>query len=223
MKISDVEENLKNNGFSENLFLEFQLALKRVPKELRCQHCYITAYELAEKDILGAIKLTEYGINNCDNSQLDLMRGYLNLGFIYEADKQFLEAKQGYEKALEVVKDIEAYLSNISMRILRMELHINNFSYTDELKTLFKHASNADIFERGMREFIFYSSIAKMIISEHENDSVSYKEAYKSAISALDGNKTNAINKILSKHKYKNEAKATNEAIAYLKKVKRKL
>ena len=89
MKIAEIEEEIKKNGFSEELFSEFQLALKRVPKDLQCQHCYITAYEIAENDISGAIKLTKYGINNCDNSYLDLMRGYLNLGFIYETDKTY--------------------------------------------------------------------------------------------------------------------------------------
>lgn len=221
MKIAEIEDKFKKDGFSEDLFLEFQLALKRVPRASRCQHCYTTACELSNKDALGAIKMIEYGLNNCDTDSVDLMRSYLNLGIVYENNKQYLNAKQAYEKSLASVASKVDYASHISMNILRMELHLKKFTYTEYIKELFDIVCLAGDFEKSFRHFAFYSSIAEMIISEHENDSVSYKEAYHSAISALDGNKPNSIDKILNKHKYKNEAKATDASIAYLKKAKR--
>ena len=74
-----------------------------------------------------------------------------------------------------------------------------------------------------MRHFIFYGSIAKMIISEHNGDMTSYLCAYNSAVSALDGSVVNAIDKILNKHKFKNEAKATDASIEYLRKAKMRI
>ena len=46
MKIKEVEELIITNGFSEELFEEFKLSLRRVPAVLRCQHCYLTADKL---------------------------------------------------------------------------------------------------------------------------------------------------------------------------------
>ncbi|MBQ4509510.1 MAG: tetratricopeptide repeat protein [Clostridia bacterium] len=223
MKITEIEEQLELNGFSEDLFSEFKAALRRVPKSSRCQHCYTTACELQANDFLGAIKMIEYGLSDCDTDYIDLMRSYLNLGIIYESNEKYIEAKEAYKNALKATQDKSGYLSSLSMNILRMELHINDFSYTEELSALYNDVCEADTFEKEMRYFIFYGSIAKMIISEHNGDMTSYLCAYNSAVSALDGSAVNAIDKILNKHKFKNEAKATDASIEYLRKAKSKL
>jgi len=51
MKINEIEEMMTIKGFSEDLFSEYCLSLKRVKSgSLKCQHCYSTASRLKSID-----------------------------------------------------------------------------------------------------------------------------------------------------------------------------
>ena len=219
MKIADVEEKLTKEGFSEELFLEFQSAIKRVPKASRSQHCYTLAYELSTHSLDGAIRLIEYGLNHCENTWQDQLRSYLNLGIIYENSFDYPNAKTAYQNALSAIPDTQQYnyVSYLSMNVLRTTLHINQFTYSREIETLYHTVCNADEFESNFRHFIFYKAIARMIVSANNQDPISHRAAYKDALNAVELSILNPLDAILSKHQYNNEAKATKEALEYLK------
>ncbi len=132
MKISEIERKMQQGYFSEKLFIEFQNALKRVPKNNRCQHCYISAYNLKDSRPKDAIRLIQFGLDTYESTWIDKMRANQNLGMIYESCKNYESAKTAYENALNAIPDDkkDGYLPVLSMDILRTELHCSNFEYT---------------------------------------------------------------------------------------------
>lgn len=223
MKISEIEEKMEREGFSEQLFSEFQSALKRVPKYLRSQHCYTTAYGFMKKDSKNAIRLIHYGLEFCENTWIDQMRSYLNLGGIYEYCGDYENAGSSYEAALSSIPEEQkgSYVASLSMDILRAEMHANHFTCTEYLRKLYAQIVKIDSFEAGLRHYIFYRAIAEIIIAKEDNDFVSLKNASIAAMQALDGDHVTSMDRILKRHKYKNEAHATKMAIDYLMKNKR--
>lgn len=221
MKIADVEKKLIDEGFSDELFEEFKMSLRRVPKSNRSQHCYITAYSLyaKQKDTEGALKIIECGALFLDDAHwIDSMRLHLNLGIIYLGAKQYQNAKEAFERAFEAVPEDKkaSYEAHISLDILIAELHCANFQYTDRIKELFISICKADEFEAGFARHIFYRSVAGMIIAEHENLIDDFKVLYGIASRIIDGEHRGFVDKILKRHRCANSAGATKEALTYL-------
>lgn len=208
-----------NGCFSEDLFLDFQTALKRVPKNMQCQHCYTTAYGFMDKDPQNAIRLIKYGIDTYDSDWIDQMRAYQNLGYIYEVCKQYEDAKGSFQSALFAVPELqrESYIPNISMDILRTELHCSNFEYTEYAYDLYCSVTKADEFSASFRHYIFYRAVMELIIAKKNNDVDSQRRAHKTATQVLDGDNVTGMDMLLQRHRYKDEAKASKEAIAFLK------
>lgn len=219
MKISEIEKRIQMGHFSEELFSEFQTALKRVPKNMRCQHCYTAAYYLKDKDPKNAIRMIQYGIDAFESDWIDKMRACQNLGGIYEANGQFTEAKAAYEAALAAIPEDkrDAYTPSLSMDILRAELHCTKFEYSEYADKLYQHALNADGFSSTSRHFIFYRAIMELIIARKNNDVSSQKAEYAAAVQALDGDTVTGMDLILKRHKYKDDANASKESIRFLK------
>jgi tetratricopeptide (TPR) repeat protein len=220
LKISEIEKEIQQGYFSEELFVEFLNALKRVPANRRCQHCYTSAYHLKNKNPNGGIRLIKFGLDAFDSTWSDKMRAYQNLGGIYEACEDYESAKTAYESALNVIPDDkkEKYVPKLSMEILRAELHCSNFEYNEYICELYQSVIKADSFTSEFRSFAFYKAITEIIIAENNNNMELLKEAYSKAIIAVDGSAVTAMDRLLRRHKYKDDADATDKAIAFLKK-----
>ena len=224
MKIAEVKEAMMKKGFSDELFEEFKAALGRVPKRNRSQHLYTFAYEIAtEKDCFkGAIEMIRYALKACENSCVDVMRAYNNLAAIYESREMYAEAYDAYASELESIPEEhrESYTAGISVRMMKAHLHAAKFQYTPCLCELYEASKGTSDFEAGFRAVIYYTAIAEMIISRHGGDAPAYAEAKKKALDALGGEKTTVMDTILARHKYKNEAGATEASLDFLKKSK---
>ena len=220
LKISEIESKMEQGYFSEQLFAEFQTALKRVPKKLRCQHCYTTAYYLKDKRPKDGIRLIQFGLENYESDWVDQMRAHQNLGGIYESCKDYPSAKSAYEQALATVPDDfkNDYLPDLSMDILRAELHCSGFAYSEYLGELYQAVMQADEFEAEFRSFSFYRAIAELIIAKKNGDLAMQKQAYHAAMLALDGDRVTGMDWLLRRHKYVDDARATKQAIDFLKK-----
>lgn len=219
MKIAEIEEAFGEQGFTEELFAVFLQALKRVPKDLRSQHCCTAACELDKRDAANAIRMIEYSLEHFENSWQDRMRSYLALGDIYESVGKYPNAKQAYQTALESIprEHQKGYRISLSMRLLRTALHCADFAYTDEIHALYQTVCQATPFEGGSRSFLFYRSIAAMLVAAHENDPTARHDAYRDALKALDGDSPTQLDRIIKKHRYADGANATEEALAFLK------
>ncbi len=219
MKIAEIEKKIEQGYFSELLFIEFQTALKRVPKKMRCQHCYTSAYYLKDKRPKDGIRLIQFGLDTFESDWVDKMRAYQNLGGIHKSCQDYEAAKSAYEKALAVIPDEQkdAYTPNLSMDILQAELHRANFEYTEYISELYQAIIRADSFSSEFRRFRFYRNITEMILAKKSGNTSKQKEAYQAAILALDGDKLTGMDLLLRRHKYKDEAHATKQALTFLK------
>jgi len=224
MKIDEVKKEILQKGFSEELFEELKVSLKRSPKSQRSQHLYTFAYEIAtEKGCFeGALEMIRYAIDFCENSWIDFMRAYENLAAIYECREMWVETYEAYFSALGAVPEEQKanYAAGISVRMMKAHLHAAKFSHTPLLRELYEAASGLDGLEAGFREVIYYTAIAEMIIFKNDKDKEAYACAREKALEALYGEKASSADNILARHKYKNEAKATKASINFLKKLK---
>lgn len=223
MKISEIEEKLVYK-YSDGLMEDFKTALKRVPKDRRCQHCYTTAVAFKPKHADKAIDLMEYGLEFCDG-WLDEMRTYMNMATVYESVDDYKNALEFYEKALLAIDDDirEDYAADLSFDMMRMEMHLNSFEYTKKLEELYRISMDADGFSRSFLHFEFYRLVAETIIYTRNEDFSSAKEVAERAKSMLGPVYLGPLKQLLKKHCYEDSPKATKEATAFLKRTLRSL
>ena len=224
MKIGEVKEAILRNGFSDELFEELKISLKRSPKAQRSQHLYTFAYELAtEKDDFdGATKMICYAINFCENSWVDLMRAYENSALIYEVEGLYKEAYEAYASALGSVPEEHksSYIGDLSIRMMKAYLHMSGFSYTPHLRELYEASREISEFAAGFRGVIYYTSIAEMIIAANDGDKDAYAAAKGRALDTINDEESTATDIILARHKYKSEAGTTAASIKFLNRSK---
>ncbi|MBR3767764.1 MAG: hypothetical protein IKL10_05945 [Clostridia bacterium] len=219
MKISEIEEKMIDGEFSEEIFEQFVKALSRVPKTLRMQHCYTTAYSMREKDPENALRLINYALETFEGTALDIKRSLYNLGGIYEFTGDYKNANISYKKSLDAVPENtrESHTPSIAMDILRTELHCCNFCYSDYINELYNALLKADEFTASFRRFIFYRSVTEIIIAKKNEDTKLHKTAFDNAMKALDGSKKTGMDMLLLRHKFEDEAGATKEALEFLR------
>lgn len=184
------------------------------------QTCYTTAYKMRKKSPEKAIKMIENAIADCECSWLDLMRANLNLGLIYEDIRDYMNAEKSFCEALDAVPENlkSNYEADISLNILRVYLHNIDFRFSSCLYVLYSTTMKANSFSLSMRQNLFYVSIAEIIIAEYEKNNDKIKDAINNALSALNKKETTETDKILKKHKYKDDAFASHEALQFLRK-----
>ena len=84
MKLAEIENAMNTEGFSEELYSQFQDKLKYVRGNYnKCQHCYTTACGFKKQDLRHAIRMIQYGLDNFAESWIDYYRSYGNLADIY--------------------------------------------------------------------------------------------------------------------------------------------
>lgn len=68
MRIEEIETKMSHGDCSAEMLEHFISALKRVPKRVRCQHCYTTAASMSSQFHKQAISLIQYGLaEHCDS------------------------------------------------------------------------------------------------------------------------------------------------------------
>lgn len=184
------------------------------------QTCYTTAFEMRKKSPEKAIEMIENALAVSECSWFDLMRAKLNLGLIYEEIKNLKKAEESFTNALNSVPGNikNNYEAEISLNILRAYLHNTDFRFSECLYELHSTVITANPFTLSMRQNLFYVSIAKIIIAEHEKDNEKIKTAINNALTALDKNKITETDKIFKKHKHEDDAFVSDEALQFLRK-----
>lgn len=218
MKISEIEEILINGEYPDSSIELFKTALKRVPAGNRCQHCYATAAAMKRSDYKDALFLIEYGLQFCD-SATDRMRAYHNTAVIYEDIKYFENARNNYINAMNAICEgnDSPYLYEYAFHLMRVEMHISRFCYTEELKKYYTLAVKADGFSRSFIKNSFYEAVAELIISMNEKNYAAAKIAYERACELSTPQYKGPLTALLKRHRFEETAGVTEEAEQFLK------
>lgn len=224
MKLSEIEELLEAGIITKKTLSAFKEALKRAPKSYRCQHCYTTAASFPKRKWRDAIDLILFGLHEYETSWVDQMRAYCNMAMIYESVKEYPNALIEYRKALDAVPqdNRKSYEPELSADLLRVELHCSNFQFTDALVQYYNQSLLQDEFSRSFKHRMFYRAIADIVIHSHNGDTDQANAAYAQAKTILAPSYQGPITHILMRHRYADSAKATKEAVRFMKSCGRK-
>lgn len=222
MRIEEIETKMAYGDCSAEMLEHFISALKRVPKRVRCQHCYTTAASMSSQFHKQAISLIQYGLTEHCDSWLDRMRSYHNLAFIMEAHEDYVGAMNAYREALESVESDKrvAYVSEYAAHMMRMEMHISNFEYTDDLENYYNNAVQADEFSQAFQKKKFYRLLAEIIIFLKRDDFTGAKEAFAAANDMLCPDFVGPLTLLLKRKGYLESTGATKPALAFLHRMK---
>lgn len=219
MKIAEIETKIANGDVSSETIEQYKAALKKVPRSHRCQHCYTTAVSIGSRYYGQAIALIHYGLQYCD-SWLDKMRAHYNIAVIYEMQKNYDNALLNYANALESVPNelkMPSYVPEFSAHLMRMEMHIHNFAYTDDLQRYYHLTIQADNFSRAFLKNSFYEAIAEIIIFKHDNKPTEMQHSLYKAKDMLSSRYTGALTALLKRKKHYEAIGATKEVLRFLK------
>lgn len=223
MKIAEIEAKIEKGDCSEETLNLFKMALKRVPKSGRCQHCYTTALSMPSRFHNKAILLIQYGLTEHCDSWFDRMRSYHNIAIILERNEDYIGAKQAYHEALESIEPDKRsdYHSEYAAHMMRTEMHISNFEYTDDLEYYYNITDQADEFSQAFQKKKFYRLLAEIIIFREHNDLAKAKNAFTAANDMLRPGFTGPLTLLLKRKGFIESAGATKPALGFLASVKR--
>ncbi len=223
MRIAEIEAWLEQGNCSEEIMELFQTALKRVPKSGRCQHCYTTAASMPIRYCKQAISLIEYGLSEHCDSWVDRMRSFHNMAIIYETIGDYQTAQRNYNHALLAIDDDKrsSYDSEYAAHMMRTELHISGFEYTENLRSLYDIAIQADSFSQSFQKKMFYRLLAEIIIFNNNGEVEKAKNSYCAAIKMLKPGYAGPLTALLKRKDYIETTGATKEAKAFLTRAKK--
>lgn len=224
MRLSEIEEALTLGKCTPELLEQFKAALRRAPKGMRPQHCYTVAAAMPLWQFPMAVELLEYSLE-LEGTWIDQMRAHNNLADLYERRADYAQAKDHYRLALDAVPSEQkpTYAPDAAARILVCQLHLNGFTYSDELRHLYEQSLKLDDFSRAFQKCRFYLSLAQILISLHDDDLSAARAAYTLAISILRPGSEGPLTALLKRKHYIESAGATPEALAFLKRIKNQL
>ena len=224
MKLAEIEEQLTHGDCSPDTLASFKTALRRSPKSQRPQHCYTTAAAMPSRCFPQAVELIEYSLT-LEGTWLDRMRAHHNLADLYERQGDYSNAKCHYRLALDAVppEQAPAYAPDTAARMLICQLHLDGFTYSDELRRLYDLSMTLDEFSRSFQKCLFYLSLAEIVIHRHSGGIPAARAAYDKASSMLRPGCEGPLTALLRRKNYIESTGATKEALAFLKRIAKKL
>ncbi|MBE6951433.1 MAG: hypothetical protein E7451_08885 [Ruminococcaceae bacterium] len=218
MRLSEIEEAITIGKCTPELLEQFKAALRRAPKDMRPQHCYTIAAAMPLWQFPMAVELLEYSLT-LEGTWLDRMRAHHNLADLYERQGDYSNAKCHYRLALDAVppEQAPAYAPDAAARMLICQLHLDSFTYSDELRRLYDLSMTLDDFSRSFQKCLFYLSLAEIVIHKHNGSIPAARAAYDKASSMLCPGYEGPLTALLKRKNYIESAGATKDARAFLK------
>ena len=178
MKIAEIEAQMKQGNCSDKIMELFRTALRRVPESNRCQHCYVTASAMPLQCHEQALSLIAFGVSEHCCCWVDLMRSFYNMGSIYEAIGDYQSAQKNYNQALLSIDEDQraSYAPEYMAHMMRTEMHISGFEYTEDLNRFYSIAIQADTFSQSFQKKMFYRFLAEVIIFRKQGEMEKAKE-----------------------------------------------
>ena len=220
MKLSEIERSLTLGKCTPELLEEFKPALRSSTKPLRPQHCYTTAAAMPLRRFPQAVELIEYSLT-LEGTWLDRMRAHHNLADLYERQGDFRNAKKHYQLALDAVpsENKPAYAPDAASRMLVCQLHLDDFTYSDELLRLYELSMKLDDFSRSFQKVQFYLSLAEILLDQHNGDLPAARAAYDRAAAMLRPGFSGPLTPLLKRKNHIESTGATKEARAFVKRI----
>ena len=222
MKIAEIEAQMKQGNCSDKIMELFRTALRRVPESNRCQHCYVTAAAMPLQCHEQALSLIAFGVSEHCCCWVDLMRSFYNMGSIYEAIGDYQSAQKNYNQALLSIDEDKraSYTPEYMAHMMRTEMHISGFEYTEDLNRFYSIAIQADAFSQSFKKKMFYRFLAEVIIFRKQGEMEKAKASYYSANEMLKPGFVGLLTNHLKRKGYPETTDATKEATAFLKRAK---
>jgi len=219
VKIAEIEKRIRQGDCSEKMLEMFKASLKRVPKVGRCQHCYTTAVAMPSRFHSQAISLIQFGLDQYSDSWIDRMRSYENIAIILETQGDYVGAKQAYGKALSSVDPNLRldYEPEFAAHLMRTEMHINDFDYTDDLEKHYNIAMCDDEFSQAFQKKRFYCLLAEIIIFTRNNDLTRAHTSYLESKKMLRPGFVGPLTYLLKKNGYIDSTGVTKKARRFLR------
>ena len=224
MKLSEIEEALTHCKCTPELLEQFKSALRRSPASMRPQHCYTTAAAMPLRQFPMAKELIEYSLT-LEGTWTDRMRAHATLADLCEKQADYQNALDHYRLALEAVpaEQHDRYAPDSAARMLVCRLHIDEFRYSDELRSLYEQAQKLDQFSRSFQKNLFYTALAQIILSMQDGDLPAARDAYARASAMLRPGFKGPLTALLKRKGYRESTGATRQARAFLKCLKKEL
>ena len=221
-KIEEYEKKLIKEGMPKEAYTEYEKLLKRVRGNfLRLQHCYTTAVQFPIKRSQEGVDLIKWGLEKYPDSWFPTYSAYYNIGIICERCRDYSAAYEAYQNAADVLNgDQLSYQRTISGNLLWMLLHLDNFSYSEQLEKYYVLFSETDDFEKAFINNEFRIAVAEIVIFAHKGMPDKAAKALERALRLSDPNIVSRIQGILDKYRVKDSLKNTPECAAFLKKIK---
>ncbi len=211
MKLEEVKAQILRCKLDDSLFEAFTACLKRVRGNYeRCQHCYTFAAELMRIDAHGAIRLIHWGLAQYSETDFDRYRSYYNLGLIQESIGNYACAKESYLFALQNSNN-----ANLSIDLLRTQLHLTEFSYSDDLAQYCQAASMLDSFAKDFPHAELYLLLGQAVLCMHEADNEKLYAIKQQIRRLLDSSKS-ATPAVLQRHGIENDLHISNITAQFL-------
>ena len=224
MRLSEIEEAFALGKCTPALMEQFRSALKHAPRDLRPQHCYTTAVAMPLWQFPTAKELIEYSLE-LEGTWLDRMRAHAALAELYEKQADYQNAITHYQLALDAVPAArhDRYAPDSAARMLVCQLHLDGFTYSDELRRLYELAQQLDEFSRSFQKCRCYFSLAEIIQYRHDGGLSAARAAYDHAADMLRPGYEGPITALLRRKGHIDSTGATAEARAFLKTIARSL
>ena len=224
MRLSEIEEAFASGKCTPALMEQFRTALSRTSKKLCPQHCYTTAASMPLWQFPMAKELIEYSLE-LEGTWLDRMRAHAALADLYERQADCQNAKNHYQLALDAVipEQRERYAPDFASRMLVCQLHLDRFTYSDDLRRLYDQAQKLDEFSRSFLKCRFYLSLAEIILRRRDGDLPAARASWDRAAAMLRPGHEGPITALLRRKGHIESTGATKEARTFLKKIKRQL
>ncbi len=224
MRLSEIEEMLAKGHCSPELLDQFKTALRRSPKAMRPQHCYTTAAAMPVKCFPQAKALIEYSLE-LEGSWLDRMRARHNLADLYEQRGDYAAALQNYRLALEAIapEHQAKYTPDCAARMLVCRLHLDDFTYSDDLRRLYEQARELDEFSRSFQKCLFYMSLTQIVLCLHDDDLPAARTAYEQACAMLRPDYEGPLTALLKRKGHIESTGATKASRSFLRRTAQKL
>lgn len=224
MKLSEIEEALTAGKCTPELMEQFRTALRRSPASMRPQHCYTTAAAMPLRQFSTAKELIEYSLT-LEGTWTDRMRAHATLADLYEKQADYPNALDHYQLALDAMPAERKpdYTADSAARMLVCRLHLDGFTYSDDLRRLYAEAQGLDEFSRSFQKCRFYLSLAQIVLSVEDGDTAAARTACDRARAMLRPGAKGPLTALLKRKGYHESAGATKQARAFLRKAPRLL
>lgn len=226
-KIEAFEADLIKNGpLTEEQYAAYEKLLHRVRGNYnKLQHCYLTAGSFPPKRAEEAVALIRWGLARYPDAWYSTFRSYSSIGEIYKRCGNWsaaLEAYQSAERALP--EEQRSYRQALAGDLLWMQLHVDRFSYSEQMERYYDMDRQADDFLRAFLNVAFRLAVAEIVLSLHRGDAESAALSYRQALALSRPGVISRVQQVLDRHRATDRLTAlTPECSAFLRTVRKQL